>query len=37
MRTSHAPGYPMVSWRDGYRVIRKGGRYLVFRVPRSAR
>ncbi|MDQ1468411.1 MAG: hypothetical protein QOH10_2826 [Actinomycetota bacterium] len=34
MRTSHAPGYPTVSWRDGYRVIRKGGRYLVF--PRAA-
>jgi glycosyltransferase involved in cell wall biosynthesis len=34
MRTSHAPGHPTVSWRDGYRVIRKGGRYLVF--PRAA-
>jgi glycosyltransferase involved in cell wall biosynthesis len=34
MRTSHAPGYPTVSWRDGYRVIRKGGRYMVF--PRAA-
>ena len=34
MRTSHAPGYPMVSWRDGYRVIRKGGRYMVF--PRAS-
>jgi glycosyltransferase involved in cell wall biosynthesis len=34
MRTSHAPGYPTVSWRDGFRVIRKGGRYLVF--PRAA-
>jgi len=34
MRTSHAPGYRTVSWRDGYRVIRKGGRYLVF--PRAA-
>ncbi|MDQ1532515.1 MAG: hypothetical protein QOF28_276 [Actinomycetota bacterium] len=34
MRTSHAPGYPTVSWRDGYRVIRKGGRYLVF--PRAS-
>ena len=30
MRTSHAPGYRTVSWRDGYRVIRKGGRYMVF-------
>jgi glycosyltransferase involved in cell wall biosynthesis len=34
MRTSHAPGYTTVSWRDGFRVIRKGGRYLVF--PRAA-
>jgi glycosyltransferase involved in cell wall biosynthesis len=34
MRTSHAPGYPTVSWRDGYRVIRKGGRYMVF--PRAS-
>src|ERR1700750_1338824 len=34
MRTSHAPGYRTVSWRDGYRVIRKGGRYMVF--PRAA-
>jgi glycosyltransferase involved in cell wall biosynthesis len=34
MRTSHAPGYPTVSWREGYRVIRKGGRYMVF--PRAA-
>ena len=34
MRTSHAPGRPQVSWRDGYRVIRKAGRYLVF--PRAA-
>jgi glycosyltransferase involved in cell wall biosynthesis len=34
MRTSHAPGYPTVSWRDGYRVVRKGGRYMVF--PRAA-
>jgi glycosyltransferase involved in cell wall biosynthesis len=34
MRTSHAPGHPQVSWRDGYRVIRKAGRYLVF--PRAA-
>ena len=33
MRTSHAPGYQTVSWRDGYRVIHKGGRYMVF--PRA--
>ena len=34
MRTSYAAGHPMVSWRDGYRVIRKAGRYMVF--PRAA-
>jgi glycosyltransferase involved in cell wall biosynthesis len=34
MRTSFAPGSPQVSWRDGYRVIRKAGRYMVF--PRAA-
>ncbi|HEX4777430.1 MAG TPA: glycosyltransferase family 4 protein, partial [Acidimicrobiia bacterium] len=34
MRTSFAPGRPQVSWRDGYRVIRKAGRYMVF--PRAA-
>ena len=34
MRTSYAPGHPQVSWRDGYRVIRKAGRYMVF--PRAA-
>jgi glycosyltransferase involved in cell wall biosynthesis len=34
MRTSYAPGSPQVSWRDGYRVIRKAGRYMVF--PRAA-
>ena len=34
MRTSFAAGHPQVSWRDGYRVIRKAGRYLVF--PRGA-
>ena len=34
MRTSYAPGHPQVAWRDGYRVIRKAGRYLVF--PRAA-
>jgi glycosyltransferase involved in cell wall biosynthesis len=34
MRTSYAVNRPVVSWRDGYRVIRKAGRYLVF--PRAA-
>ena len=34
MRTSYAAGHPQVRWRDGYRVIRKAGRYLVF--PRAA-
>ena len=34
MRTSSAAGHPQVSWRGGYRVIRKAGRYLVF--PRAA-
>ncbi|HEV7523773.1 MAG TPA: glycosyltransferase family 4 protein [Acidimicrobiia bacterium] len=34
MRTSYAPGSAQVSWRDGYRVIRKAGRYLVF--PRAS-
>ena len=34
MRTSHAPGSPQVSRREGYRVIRKAGRYMVF--PRAA-
>jgi glycosyltransferase involved in cell wall biosynthesis len=34
MRTSYAANHPTVSWRDGYRVIRKAGRYLVF--PRAA-
>jgi len=33
-RTSYAPGLAQTSWRDGYRVIRKAGRYLVF--PRAA-
>ncbi|HEX5613654.1 MAG TPA: glycosyltransferase family 4 protein [Acidimicrobiia bacterium] len=33
MRTSYAAGHPSVVWRDGYRVIRKAGRYLVF--PRA--
>ena len=34
MRTSFAGGHPQMSWRDGYRVIRKAGRYMVF--PRAA-
>lgn len=34
MRTSFAAGHAQVSWRDGYRVIRKAGRYMVF--PRAA-
>ncbi len=34
MRTSFAPGHPRTSWRNGHRVIRKGGRYMVF--PRAA-
>ncbi len=34
MRTSLAPGHPRTSWRNGHRVIRKGGHYTVF--PRAA-
>lgn len=34
MRSSHADGAPSVDRRDGYRVIRKAGRYSVF--PRTA-
>jgi glycosyltransferase involved in cell wall biosynthesis len=34
MRTSYAGGRSHVAWRDGYRVIRKAGRYMVF--PRAA-
>lgn len=33
MRTSHAPGRSEDTIRDGYRVIRRAGRYLVF--PRA--
>ena len=33
-RTSFAAGHSQVAWRDGYRVIRKAGRYMVF--PRAA-
>ena len=34
MRTSYAQGHPAHAKRDGYRVVRKAGRYLVF--PRAA-
>ncbi len=34
MRTSYAVGRPRVATRDGYEVVRKAGRYLVF--PRAA-
>ena len=33
MRTSFAQGHPPAATRDGYRVIRRAGRYLVF--PRA--
>jgi glycosyltransferase involved in cell wall biosynthesis len=34
VRTSAAEGHPAYAVRDGYRVVRKSGRYTVF--PRSA-
>jgi glycosyltransferase involved in cell wall biosynthesis len=34
MRTSSAPGQPRLGTRDGYRTVRKSGRYSVF--PRTA-
>ena len=34
MRTSYAQGHPPVINRDGYRVVRRAGRYMVF--PRAA-
>jgi glycosyltransferase involved in cell wall biosynthesis len=34
MRSSYAQGHPPHGKRDGYRVIRKAGRYMVF--PRAA-
>jgi glycosyltransferase involved in cell wall biosynthesis len=34
MRTSLAPGRSVETYRDGYRIIRRAGRYLVF--PRAA-
>ena len=30
MRSSYAQGHPPIGTRDGYRVIRKAGRYMVF-------
>lgn len=33
MRTSYAQGHPPTSTRNGYKVVRKAGRYLVF--PRA--
>ena len=34
LRTSYAQGHPPLTRRDGYEVVRKGGRYLIF--PRAA-
>ena len=34
MRTSYAQGHPPEGERDGYRVLRRSGRYLIF--PRAA-
>jgi glycosyltransferase involved in cell wall biosynthesis len=34
MRTAHAPGHLETATRNGYSVVRKAGRYMVF--PRSA-
>jgi glycosyltransferase involved in cell wall biosynthesis len=34
MRSSYAQGHPPLGTRDGYRVIRRAGRYMVF--PRAA-
>jgi glycosyltransferase involved in cell wall biosynthesis len=33
MRTSAVAGRPVHAWRDGYRVVRRAGRYAVF--PRA--
>jgi len=30
MRTSRAPGHSELAERDGYRIVRRGGRYAVF-------
>ena len=35
MRTSSAEGHPSSTERDGYRVVRKSGRYAVFPGARS--
>jgi glycosyltransferase involved in cell wall biosynthesis len=34
LRTSYAQGHPPVITRDGYQVVRRAGRYMVF--PRAA-
>ena len=34
IRTSYAPNHPKTKERDGYHVVRRAGRYLVF--PRAA-
>lgn len=34
LRTSYAQGHPPMARRDGYEVVRKGGRYMIF--PRAA-
>jgi glycosyltransferase involved in cell wall biosynthesis len=34
MRSSYAQGHPPMGARDGYRVVRRAGRYMVF--PRAA-
>ena len=34
MRTSYAPNHPATKKRDGYNVVRRAGRYMVF--PRAA-
>lgn len=34
LRTSYAQGHPPVVVRDGYKVVRRAGRYMVF--PRAA-
>ena len=37
MRTSWAQGSPQMATRDGYRVVRKAGRYMVFPRAGAAR
>jgi hypothetical protein len=34
LRTSYAQGHPPVVVRDGYKVVRRAGRYMIF--PRAA-